>query len=132
MNVANAREPGEEIGNQIRVNIYRIPRKNHNGMVQNQKKFTDAFKKHGGYYQSFQLGGTGTSEGFTSMTTVLSADQDEEVWMYLESYRDGKHMDDVISKLMEDEGALAAMNEYLALISPGSSPIRAEFRRLSI
>lgn len=98
MDVSNAREPNGEIGNQIRVDIYRIPKKNHDEMVQNQKEFTDAFKKHGGYYQSFQLSNTAeTSEGFTSMTTVLSTDQDEEVWMDLESYRDGKHMEDVIS-----------------------------------
>ena len=101
-------------------------------MVQNQKEFTDAFKKHGGYYQSFQLSSRETSEDFTSMTTVLSANQDEEIWMDLESYRDVKHMDDVISKLMNDEDALSAMKQYLALLSPGSSPIRAEFRRLSI
>lgn len=132
MSKSNTKEPDKKIGNQIRVDIYRIPKKNHDRMVQNQKRFTDAFKKYGGYYQSFQLSSTGTSEGFTSMTTVLSANQDEEVWMDFESYRDGRHMAKVISKLMNDKNALSLMKQYLDLLSPGSSPIRAEFRRTEV
>lgn len=70
MSKSNTKEPDNKIGNQIRINVYRIPKKNHDGMMQNQKEFTDAFRNHGGYYQSFQLSSTGTSEGFTSMTTT--------------------------------------------------------------
>ena len=106
MSKSDATEPKKEIGNQIRVNIYRIPKKNHDKMVQNQKQFTDVFRKHVCYYEGFQLNSTGAPEGFTSLTTVLSANQDEEVWMDLESYRDRGHMDEVISKIMKDENAL--------------------------
>jgi uncharacterized protein YbaA (DUF1428 family) len=132
MSKSNATEPKKEIGNQVRVNIYRIPKKNHDKMVQNQKQFTDVFRKHGCYYQGFQLNSTETQEGFTSLTTVLSPNQDEEVWMDLESYGDREHMDKVISKIMNDENALSLMKQYIELLSPGSSPIRAEFRRLSV
>jgi hypothetical protein len=131
MSKSNATEPKKEIGNQIRVNLYRIPKKNHDKMVQNQKQFTDVFRKHRCYYQGFQLNSTGTPEGFTSLTTVLSSNQDEEVWMDLESYRNRGHMDEVISKIMKDENALSLMKQYIELLSPGSGPIRAEFRRLS-
>ena len=131
MSKSNATEPKKEIGNQVRVNIYRIPKKNHDKMVQNQKQFTDVFRKHGCYYEGFQLNSTGAPEGFTSLTTVLSANQDEEVWMDLESYRDHGHTDEVISKIMKDENALSLMKQYIELLSPGSGPIRAEFRRLS-
>jgi hypothetical protein len=37
-------EKMEEIGNQIRLDIYRIPKKDHHSMVQNQKQFTDVFR----------------------------------------------------------------------------------------
>ena len=40
-------------------------------------------------------------------------------------------MDEVISKIMKDENALSLMKQYIELLSPGSGPIRAEFRRLS-
>jgi uncharacterized protein YbaA (DUF1428 family) len=131
MSESNISKIEQEIGSQIRTDIYRIPKKNHGAMVQIQKQFTDTFRKHGCYYQSFQLSNTQTPEGFTSMIDTVSANQeDEEVWLDLESYRDRKHMDDVISKIMNDESALSLMKQYLDLLSPGFSPIRAEFIRL--
>jgi uncharacterized protein YbaA (DUF1428 family) len=122
----------KETGNQVRLSIYKIPKKNHDAMVENQKQFTDAFRKHGCYYQSFQLGSTAVPEGFVGMATVLSADQDEEVWLDFESYADHKQMDDVISKLMNDESALSLMKQYLNLLSPNSTPIRGEFNRTRV
>jgi hypothetical protein len=128
MSNMNKTKIAQEIGNQIRFYVYRIPKKNHDKMVQNQKEFTDAFRKEGGDYKSFQLKSTVVPEGFTNITTLLSANPDEEVWMDLELYRDSNHMDVVTSKLMDDKSALSLMKQYLALLSPGSSPIRAEFR----
>ena len=122
----------QEIGSQIRADIYRIPKKNHDAMVQTQKQFVEAFGEHQCYYQSFQLSNTQNPEGFTSMIDTVSANQDEEeVWMDMESYTDRKHMDDVISKVMKDERALSLMKQFLDLLSPGASPIRAEFSRLT-
>jgi uncharacterized protein YbaA (DUF1428 family) len=98
-------------------------------MILNQKQFVEMFKKHGCYARSFQLTNTETSEGFTSMVAAVSANQEEEVWIDLESYRDRKHMNDVVSKINSDESALSLMKQYLSLLSPGSSPILAEFSR---
>lgn len=69
----------------------------------NQKQFADTFRKHGCYYQSFQLSNTETSEGFASIANAVSANQDEEVWLDLESYRDRKHMNDVVTRIEGDE-----------------------------
>ena len=124
----NKTEIVQQLGNQIRFYIYRIPKKNHDKMVQNQKEFTNAFRKEGGDYKSFQLESHGVPEGFTSISTILSAKPEEEVWMDLELYRDANQMDDVTSKLMDDKIALSLMRQYLGLLSPGSNPIRAEFR----
>jgi len=125
-------ESEKETGNQVRLSIYKIPKKNHDAMVENQKQFTETFRKHGCYYQSFQLGSTVVPEGFVSMATVLSADQNEEVWLDFESYADHKQMDDVISKLMNDESALSLMKQYLNLLSSESSLIRGEFNRTRV
>jgi hypothetical protein len=51
--------------------------------------------------------------------------------MDVEAYTDHAHMDNVISKIMGDEKALSIMKRFLDLLSPGFSPIRAEFRRLA-
>jgi uncharacterized protein YbaA (DUF1428 family) len=130
MNKSYATESEKGTGNQVRLSVYKIPKKNHNAMVENQKHFTDIFRKHGCDYQGFQLSSTAVPEGFISMATVVSADHDEEVWLDFEAYRDHNQMEDVISKLMNDESALSLMKQYLRLISPGSSPIRGEFTRL--
>jgi hypothetical protein len=63
------------------------------------------------------------------MVNVLSANQDEEVWLDLESYRDRKQMDEVVTKIENDEYALSLMNQYLGLLSPSSRPILAKFSR---
>lgn len=120
-----------EIGSQIRADIYRIPKKNHDTMVQTQKQFVEAFRKYGCYYQSFQLNNDHRDEGFTSISdTVAASREEEEVWMDMESYTDRKHMDNVISKIMRDERALSLMKSFLDLLSPGFTPIRMEFSRL--
>lgn len=54
------------------------------------------------------------------MTSLVSANKDEEVWLDLEAYRDRKHMKEVVSKIESDEGALSLMKQYLHLISPAS------------
>jgi uncharacterized protein YbaA (DUF1428 family) len=119
------------IGSQIRLDIYRIPKKNHDALVETQNQFVETFRKHGCYYQSFQLSNNQKRDGFTSMGNTVSANQDEEVWMDVEAYTDQTHMDNVISKIMGDERALSIMKRFLDLLSPGFSPIRAEFRRLA-
>jgi hypothetical protein len=103
----------KEIGNQNLLDIYRIPKKNHHSMVQNQKQFTDAFRKHGCYNQSFELSSTETSEGITSLTSALFANQDE-VWMDLNSNRGSEHMDYFISKLMNDKSSVSIKYQDLA------------------
>jgi uncharacterized protein YbaA (DUF1428 family) len=132
MNKSVNMEPEKETDNQVRLSIYKIPKKNHDAMLENQKQFTEAFRKHGCYYQSFQLGSTAVPEGFVGVAAVLSAHQDEEVWLDFESYMDHKQMDDVISKLMNDENALSLMKQYLNLLSSNSAPIRGEFDRTRV
>jgi hypothetical protein len=66
------------------------------------------------------------------MTNAISANQHDEVWMDMESYRDRKDMKDVVSKIESDESALPLMKQYLDLLTPGSSPIREEFSRLKV
>jgi uncharacterized protein YbaA (DUF1428 family) len=119
------------IGSQIRLDIYKIPKKNHDALVDTQNQFVETFRKHGCYYQSFQLSNVQKREGFNRLSDTVSANQDEEVWMDVEAYKDHTHMDNVISKVMEDERAISTMKRFLDLLSPEFSPIRAEFRRLA-
>jgi uncharacterized protein YbaA (DUF1428 family) len=132
MSKSNAIEIEKEVGDQVRLYVYKVPKKNHDTMLQICSQFIDMFSKHGCHARSFQLDSTETSEGFTSMTNAVSAAQDDEVWLDMEYYRDREHMNDVVSKIESDESALSLMKQYLDLLTPGSSPIREEFSRLKM
>ena len=132
MSRPNTTEIEKETGDQVRLYVYSVPKKNHDAMLQICSQFIDIFTKHGCNARSFQLDRTQTPECFTSITNAISANQDDEVWIDMESYRDRKHMNDVVSKIESDEGALSLMKQYLNLLTPGSSPIREEFTRLKV
>lgn len=91
----------EETGTHVQLFVYRIPKKNHDAMVQLESQLTAIFRKYGILRSEFfQLSDTKTFEGFTSIAKTISANQDEEeVWVELESYRDRKHRDEVVAKI---------------------------------
>jgi hypothetical protein len=117
--------------NHIRLYIYRIPKENHDAMLDNQKQFKDKFQKNGILnYQSFQLSRSDTSEGFVSLDSLVLATESEEIWMDLESYRDSEHLDDIGYKMENDNGAVNLMKQFLKLVSPESRVIKADFSSL--
>ena len=70
-------EHKEEIGNVVQQFIYRVPKKNHEAMVQLEKQFVDIFRKHGGLrYEVFQLTSTEDMADFTNMAKTVSSNQD--------------------------------------------------------
>ena len=42
------KEEEKEFGNEVQTILYRVPKKNHDAMVELSKPFTDIFRKHGG------------------------------------------------------------------------------------
>jgi uncharacterized protein YbaA (DUF1428 family) len=122
-----------ETGTHVQLFVYRIPKKNHDTMIQLQRQLTGIFKKHGILRSEFfQLGDTETFQGFTSIAKTVSADPEEEVWVELESYRDRKHRDDVVAKVTQDANAGPLFGQVMGLITQGYSCIMGEFKRLHI
>jgi uncharacterized protein YbaA (DUF1428 family) len=74
----NATEIEKGIGSEVAQFVYRVPKKNHDAMMQLNKQFVDTMRKYG-------------------------ANQDEEVWLELIFYRDRKHRDEVDAKMRNDE-----------------------------
>jgi uncharacterized protein YbaA (DUF1428 family) len=129
-------EEEKTFGSQIMIVIGRIPKKNHDATVQIFKQFNDIFRKHGGLrVEVFQLNNTKTYEdiGLTNIVNTVSANQeDEEVWVELQYYRDRKHMDEVIAKMGNDENCGRLYKQSLDLLTPGTSFILGEFGRFKI
>jgi uncharacterized protein YbaA (DUF1428 family) len=121
------------IGSEVSHFVYRVPKKNHEAMMQLNKQFADIMRKYGAPHLIFQLNNTeAPMEGITNIAKTVSASQDEEVWMELIFYRDRKHRDEVGTKMQNDENMERLYKQSVDLLSPGSSVVMGEFSRLSV
>jgi uncharacterized protein YbaA (DUF1428 family) len=125
------KDEGKEIGNQIEMIHFRVPKKNHDAMMLFCKKFNDIFKKYGILkWEIFQLSRTDNMDGFTNISQTISANPDEEeVWVELLSYRDKKHKDEVMEIMKGDKNCEQGYQQFLELITPGSKVIYGDFHR---
>jgi uncharacterized protein YbaA (DUF1428 family) len=121
------------IGSEVAHFVYRVPKKNHDAMMQLNQQFADIMRKYGAPHLIFQLNNTeAPMEGITNIAKTVSANQDEEVWMELIFYRDLKHRDEVGTKMQNDENMGRLYKQSVDLLSPGSSFVMGEFSRLSV
>jgi uncharacterized protein YbaA (DUF1428 family) len=127
------KDEGKEIGNQIEMIHFRVPKKNRDAMILFCKQFNDIFKKYGIlHWEIFQLSKTDNMEGFTNISQIVSANpNEEEVWVELLSYRDKKHKDEVMEKMKNDNNCEQGYRQFLDLITPGSKVIYGDFSRLN-
>ena len=122
-----------ESGSIVQQFICRLPKKNHEAMVQLLKEFFDIFRRHGGLrYEVFQLSSTEDMADFTNISKTISANQDkEEVWIEQIFFRDGKHRDEYIKNAGNDENMGRLYKQFMNLITPGSA-IMGEFGRIRV
>jgi uncharacterized protein YbaA (DUF1428 family) len=114
--------------------VYRIPKKNHDAMLQLCKESNKLFMHHDvARYDAFQLSNTEVPmEGFTNIADMVSASQEEEIWLESLYYRDRQHMNEVMVKMQKDERMEPIMKQSFSLISSGTNFIMGEFDRLSV
>ena len=136
MNQTN--ETGSEMGgngnrNLVLLFIYRTPKKNHQAIVELNNRVIGTFKEYGVQgFEMFQLGDTQDMMGFTNIAKTISATEDEEeVWLEIQSYRDRKLLEEVGAKMMSDEKMKADGQQFMNLITPGSRCSFGEFNRLT-
>ena len=126
----------QEIGSQVQLFVWRIPKKNHDAMVKLQKQFNDILIKHGALrIEIFQLTNTDTYDGCTNIFNIVSANQDEEIWIELQSHKDLKRMDEITSEIMKDESMQTEgllIKQFMDLVAPESGMIMGKFTRLRI
>src|SRR5918996_6336065 len=97
--------------------IYRLPKKNHEAMMQLEKQFIDIFRKHGGLrFEVFQLSGTENMMDWTNIAKTISANQDEEVWVEQVFYRDSKQRDEYMAMCEKDENMSRFYKQFTDLI----------------
>jgi uncharacterized protein YbaA (DUF1428 family) len=136
MSKSGITEMEKEVGDQVQLFIWRIPKKHHDTMLNLQKQFNDINIKHGALrVEVFQLTNTDTYDGCTNIFNTVLAKQDEEIWVELQSHRDLKQMDEATSGVMKDESMREEgplVKQFMDLLSPGSGMIMGKFTRLRI
>jgi uncharacterized protein YbaA (DUF1428 family) len=133
----------EETGNNyLQLFLYRAPKKNHDSIVQNLKQFVPWFNKHGVRIEYYQLGNSETQgviqsakesgmDVMDSIAKTLSiAEDEEEVWIEQQYFRDYTHCEDVYAKMMQDKSIEPLGKEFFGLITQGKSLITGGFSRL--
>jgi uncharacterized protein YbaA (DUF1428 family) len=136
MSKSNEMETKQQIGNQVQLFLWRLPKKNHDAMVRFAKQVNDLFRKYGMQPpEVFQLNNNNakTSDmGFTNISNAVSANQDEdEIWLELHIYTDHKHQEEVGAIMQSDESAGQLLRQFMGLIRPGSC-IEGQFGRVRL
>lgn len=135
----------EETRNFLQHFLYRVPKKNHDALVQNLKQFVPWFKKHGARVEYYQLGRSETKAAIDSakqsgmdvmdsidkiLATATEDEEKEEVWIEQQYFRDYKHCEEVYSKMMQDKSIEPLGNEFFGLITQEKKMITGGFNRL--
>jgi uncharacterized protein YbaA (DUF1428 family) len=123
----------KEMGEEIQTVIYRFPKKDHDKMVEFSKPFTDVFRKYGvSRWGIFQLSNNENVMEFTNIAKTVSANLDEEeVWIEIFHYNDKKHKDEVMEKMKNDKNCEQGFQQFMKLITPGSSVIIGDFSNVN-
>ncbi len=123
----------QEIESHLETFFYRVPKKNHDVVVENLKKFVPWFKENGVRIEYYQFTGSQTAmEGFESVDKTLSAGDDEDIWVELQYYRDRKHCEDTFAKMMQDKSLEPLGKEFFGLVTQGKSLVTGGFSRLRV
>jgi uncharacterized protein YbaA (DUF1428 family) len=132
----------EETGNYLQLFFYRAPKKNHESIAKNLKQFVPWFKKHGVRIEYYQFGNSETQAAIDSAKksgmdvldsiakTLSTAEDEEEVWMEMQYFRDHKHCEDIYAKMMQDKSLEPLGNEFFSLVTQGKRLIIGGFSRL--
>jgi hypothetical protein len=119
-------------GNYEELVLYRVPKKNHEPMLQTIRRIIDIFAKENVRFDCFGLIGSEVLPGFTNITKTMSANHDdEEIWINMVSYKDRQHREEIVAKTSSDKECQEIYGKLMSLITPGSVLTNGEFRRLN-
>lgn len=109
--------------------MYRVPKKNHEAMLALEKQIDAGWRRHGIVgSEFFQLTPHETVRGFTNFAERLAAEEDEEVWVEVQHYKDREHRDEIFASIRKDVPMLELFGKWYGLVTPGS--VMGDFNKL--
>jgi hypothetical protein len=67
---------------------------------------------------------------FVNLSRTVSANDDEDVWLEIQSYRDSKHVEELMKSMEGDKSGDEIYKEFMELISPSSIVTFGDFSKL--
>jgi len=105
----------------IEIFLYRAPKKNHDEMVEINRQSRDFFIRHGASgFEVFSLENRENMIEFVNLSKTISASEDEEVWLEIQSYRDAAHVKEFSQSMEGDKSIEPLYKQFMELITPGS------------
>ena len=89
-------------------------------MLEVNRQSRDFFTKHGA--SSFEVFSLTTRENmmeYENLSKTISASEDEEVWLEIQSYRDADHVKEFTVSMQGDKSAEPIYKQFMELITPG-------------
>jgi uncharacterized protein YbaA (DUF1428 family) len=108
-------------GSVVEIFLYRAPKKNHDSLVRLNKKSLDFFMKYGALkFEVFIIHNRENMMDFVNLAKTISANDDEEVWLEIQSYKNSQHVKEFIDKMKDDKSMETLYKEFMDLVTPGS------------
>lgn len=133
----NTPEPDKDSTQNVgQVGIYLLPapKKKHESLVKINKHLYDFFMKYGSLdFEVFDLTSRDDMMDFTNLANLaktMSANEDEEVRLEIQSYRDAEHVKEFVKAMEGDKSGDEMYNEVMKLIPPGSIVTFGDFSKL--
>ena len=105
----------------VEILLYRAPKKNHDSLVRLNKKSHDFFMKYGALkFEVFTINNRENMMDFVNLAKTISANEDEEVWLEIQSYKNSQHVKEFVDKMTKDTSMETLSKEFMDLITPGS------------
>ena len=115
----------------IEIFLYRAPKKNHDGMMEVNRKSRDFFMKYGATnFEVFSLENRENIMEFVNLSKTISASEEEEVWLEIQSYRDTEHVKEFSKSMASDTSMEPLYKEFMQLITPDSVVSFGGFNKL--
>lgn len=103
----------------LKIFFIRAPKKNHDALIKIGKQTDIFFKKHGVSKYGYRLNAREDMMDFVNLSKTISANDDEDVWLEIQFYRDINHVQEVMKALEGDKRASELYDESMKLITPG-------------
>ena len=103
----------------LKIFFIRAPKKNHDVLVEIGKQTDIFFKSHGVSKYGYRLNSRENMMDFVNISRTISANDDEDVWLEIQFYKDAKHVEEVMKAMEGDKKANELYEESMELITPG-------------